>query len=409
MKLGTSFWRLFASSGTSNLADGVAFVALPLLAASITRDPVQISALEAVSYVPWLLFAVPGGALVDRLDRRLSMAGANTGRAAAYGVLGGLIAADLVTIWVIYAAVLVLGFVEVIYDSAARAMLPQVVGKDGLDRGNSYMTAVETVGASFAGAPLGAFLFAAVAAAPIFGASAAYLVAALLILAVRGSFRTERTTQTTLRADIGEGLRWLRDHRFLRGLTMSAGYFGFFQAMINGVMVLYALETLGLSEAEFGLLAVAAASGGICGGLTAPRLSTTFGRGATLVSATLVSPLCLVAMGLTESPWVAGAFFAVSAGAVTVWNVLSMSVRQAMIPAGLFGRVLGAYRMVIWGVIPVGALTGGFLADATSLGTVFVVAGLGQLTAAVWIARLMTRHRPEIEEAYRESTAAPAR
>jgi MFS family permease len=409
VKLGTSFWRLFASSGTSNLADGVAMVALPLLAASLTRDPVQISAIEAFSFLPWLLFAIPGGALVDRLDRRLVMAAGNTARGLAFGGLALLVALDQASIWLVYVAVVVFGLIEVLYDSAARAILPQVVGKQLLDRGNSRLTVVEVAGNQFVGAPLGALLFAAVAWWPILGASAAYVVAALLILAVRGQFRVERAEPTTLRADMAEGLRWLRNHAFLRGMTLSAGWFGVMQAMVNGVMVLYALETLGLSEAQFGLLAACAAAGSLCGGVVAPRLSETFGRGSTLVGATVVSPICLVGMGSTTTPWVSAGFFAVSAGAVTVWNVLSMSVRQAMIPAALFGRVLGAYRMVIWGVIPVGALAGGVLAHATSLGTVFVVAGLGQLTAAAWIGSLMRAHRAEISAAYRESTADAAR
>jgi predicted MFS family arabinose efflux permease len=402
--LGGSFWRLFTSSGTSNLADGAAVIALPLLAASLTRDPVQIAALTAVTYLPWLLFAVPGGAIVDRVDRRVAMAVANTARAVAFGVLAVLVAADLATIWLTYVVAFAVGLAEVIYDSAARAILPQVVGKADLDHGNSYMTVADTVGNNFAGAPLGAFAFAAAAASPFLGASAAYVVAALMILTVAGSFRPERTQVTSLQADIGEGLRWLRHHSFLRGLTLSAGWFGLMQAMINGVMVLYALETLGLSERMFGLMVVGAAVGGLAGGLLAPRVASALGRGPALVAATIVSPMCLIAMGLTTSPWVATFFFGVSSGAVTTWNVLSMSIRQAMIPEGLFGRVLGAYRMVIWGVIPAGALAGGVLASETSLGTVFVAAGLGQLTAAAWIAALMRSHRSEIAAAYEPVT-----
>lgn len=402
MKLGTNYWRLFASSGTSNLADGVALIALPLLAASITRDPVQVSAVTAAAYLPWLLFAVPGGALVDRADRRLAMAAANIARAVALGSLAVLVAADLVSIWALYAAVLALGFVEVIYDSAARAILPQVLDRSALDRGNSYLTVVETAGNNFVGAPVGAFLFAAAAALPLFGAAGAYALASAVILLVHGQFRVAREAPTTLRADIREGVRWLLRHPFLRGLTLSAGWFGFFQAMVNGVLVLYALETLDLSEREFGFLIVAAAVGSIAGGLLAPRLSDAFGRGIALVAATIVSPLSIISMGLTSSPWVAATFFAFSSAAVTVWNVLSMSIRQAMIPTELFGRVLGGYRMVIWGVIPLGALAGGVLASASSLGGVLVTAGLGQLTAAGWIMALMARHRAEISDAYRE-------
>jgi MFS family permease len=409
MRLGSSFWRLFASSGTSNLADGIALVAIPLLAASITRDPVQISALEAVAYVPWLLLALPGGALVDRLDRRRAMAVANVGRAAVFAALGLVVGLDVVSMWLIYLTLVLVGAAEVVYDSAARAILPQVVGKSGLDRGNSYLTVAETVGNRFAGGPVGAFLFAAAATLPILGTAACYLVAAALIVTVVGDFRPERSHTATFRADIAEGVRWLWRHRFLRGMTLSAGWFGVGQSMVNGVLVLYALETLGLTEKQFGLLILAPAVAGLLAGLLAPPLSDRLGRGPTLVGATVVSPVCLVGMGLTDEPWLAATLFGISAGAVTVWNVLSMSVRQAMIPEGLFGRVLGSYRMVIWGLIPVGALLGGTLASWTSLGTVLVVAGIGQLTAAGWILALMTAHRDEISAAYAESTADATR
>ena len=127
MSLGTSFWRLFASSGTSNLADGVALVTLPLLAASITRDPIPVSALAAVSYLPWLLFAVPGGALVDRLDRRRAMAGANAVRAALYGGLAILVATDLTTMPLLYAAAMAVGCAEVIYDASIDSRVPVTV------------------------------------------------------------------------------------------------------------------------------------------------------------------------------------------------------------------------------------------------------------------------------------------
>jgi MFS family permease len=408
MGLGAGFWRLLLSSGISNLADGIAFVAAPLLAASLTRDPFQISLIEATAFLPWLLFAVPGGALVDRMDRRWAMTAANICRALAYLGLALLVVAGAVTMLLIYLTGFVLGFVEVIYDSSARALVPQVIGKESLDSGNSFLTITESTVQQFVGAPVGAALFAAAAASPFFSAAGCYAVGAITIAMVKGRFRPERTVTTTLRADVVEGLVWLWQHRFLRGLTLLAGWFTLMLTMTNAIFVLYALEHLGLTNRQVGLLVVAIAVGGVLGGLAAPRLSAAFGRERCLVGSTVVSPLAVLLMGLTHSPVAAGALFAVSAAAVTVWNVLSMSIRQAMIPEALFGRILGGYRMVIWGLIPLGAVLGGLLAAWTSIGTVFVLSGALSLPAAWLIATLMHAHRDEIRAAYQASTSSVA-
>ena len=404
--LGGSFWRLFGSSATSNLADGVSRIVIPLVAAALTRDPVAISVIGALAYLPWLLFAVPGGALVDRIDRRVAMAIANTFRALVFAILGLSTVAGFVSLPLLYAVCLLFGIAEVIYDSAARAMLPAVLDRSRLEQGNSLMTAEETIGQGFLGAPVGSFLFAAAAAIPIFGSAAAFAIAAALILTVRGRFKPERTAQTTVRADIGEGLRWLWQHRFLRGLTVTSGLVGVTQAMPNAILVLFALQVLGLSSQAFGLLVVAAAVGALAGGLTAPALARRFGRGRCLVIVSVVSPLAIAGMGLVGSPWVAGSFLAVGSAAVTVWNVLSMSLRQAMIPPELFGRVLGSYRMVIWGAIPVGSLLGGALADGDQPRHRLRHRRRRQLVVAFWIWRLVARHRDEIDGAFADSGPA---
>ena len=306
------------------------------------------------------------------------------------------------SIGLLYAVCLLFGFAEVIYDSAARAMLPAVVSRDQLDRGNGLMTIEEMVGQGFLGAPLGSVLFAAAAAIPFFGTGAGFAVAAVLILGVRGSFKPARAASSSLRADIVEGWHWLWRHEFLRGLTITSGLVGVTQSMPNGIFVLFALQVLGLSDQGFGLLIVAAAVGGVAGGLSAARLARVLGRGGCLVLASVVAPTTMATMGLVSSPWWAGLLFAVSSAAVAVWNVLSMSIRQAMIPPELFGRVLGSYRMVIWGAIPLGSVLGGLLAARTSLATVFVVAGVAQVLIAGGIWRLVRKHRDEIRAAFDE-------
>ena len=159
-RLGPRFWRLYASSATSNLADGIGRTALPLIAASYTRDPVLVSGLASFAILPWLLFALVSGAVLARVDRRYAMSAANAVRALSLGVLAVLVVAGEGSVLALYVVAFLLGTAETIYDSATRALLPQVIERRHMDRANSLLTAEESLGQQFIGSPLGSALFA---------------------------------------------------------------------------------------------------------------------------------------------------------------------------------------------------------------------------------------------------------
>jgi MFS family permease len=401
--LGPAFWRLFAASASSNLADGVNRVALPLLAATLTRDPVLVAALTSLAHLPWLLFALPAGAVVDRVDRTRAMAAANAARALALGVLVSTVLTGTASLPVLYAVAFAVGAAETVYDSAARAVLPQVVRRDQLDRGNGLITVGETASESFLGAPVGSALFAVAIVAPLLTTTGAFLLAAVLVLGIAGGSRPERVVpgpRTTIRRDVAEGVAWLWRHRFLRGLTAVSAMTSLLQSMTTGVLVLYALETLRIGEAGFGLLLTASGAGAVVGGLVAARVATRIGRSATLVAGAALAAAATLALGFTSNGVVAGVLLGLGAAGVMFWNVLTMSLRQALIPAGLFGRVQGAYRTLVWGGIPLGALAGGLLAGGTSVPTVFVVAGCALLVLAGVLERLLAAHRDVVVGAF---------
>ncbi|MGY1809907.1 MFS transporter [Blastococcus sp. SYSU D00669] len=386
--LGSRFWRLFASSATSNLADGIGRTALPLLAASYTRDPVLVSGLATFAFLPWLLFALLSGALVDRVDRRYAMSAANAVRALSLGVLALLAAFDAGSVLVLYVVAFLLGTAETVYDSATRALLPQVVDRRRLDRANSLLTAEESLGQQFLGSPLGAALFALAIALPLAVNSVGFAVAALLVLTIRGVRRPEHPVgRRSVRTDVAEGVRWLWRHRLLRGFTLVAGATCLTNSMIDGVLVLYVLEVLDLPEAGFGLVVLTAGVGALLGGLVAPTVGRRLGRARALTAGAVLSALAIGAMGLVHHGVVAAALFALSAVGVMIWNVLTMSVRQALIPEHMFGRVQGAYRTVVWGAIPLGALTGGVVARLFGVPAVFLVSGTGLfvLAGVLWL------------------------
>ncbi len=407
-RLGGPFWRLFASSSASNLSDGVLQAALPLLAATLTRDPLAVSALASLAFLPWLLFALPAGTLVDRINRRTAMAAANIGRGVLLAGMAVAVSTGLASLPLLYVLAFLLGCAETIYDSAARAMLPAVIDRSQLERGNSLLTTAESVGNIFLGAPIGAWLFAIAASIPLWGNAGAYLLAAGLILIVAGRFRPERARRTSVRADMAEGLRWLARHRLLRTLMVTVGAAALLQSMVNGIMVLFALENLGLSERGFGVLLAVAGVGAVIGSVLSPRLTRLLGRPRAMGLCDLVGSLALAVMALVQLPAVGMIMFAVSAGTVSAFNVQIMSVRQAIIPEALFGRVQGAYRTVIWGGIPLGTLAGGALGGAFGLTTVFAVAGGAGAVVSLGTWWILHRHRAMIDAAFDTDPAPEA-
>ena len=278
--LGPEYRKLWAASAVSNLGDGVTLIAGPLLAATLTRDPVLVAGLAFAQRLPCLLFPLISGALVDRFDRRLTMGVVNLFRAALIGILGLALLGDLAGLTLMYAIFFLLGTAETLFDNAAQAILPVVVPRERLERANSRLFAAELVSNQFAGPPLGGFLFAAAVSVPFLLDAGTFAAAAALVLAMRGRFRPEKpegAPRTTLRAEIGEGLRWLWGHRLLRVLAMMLGVSNAMYAATDAIWVLFVQDVLGLGSVGFGILVASGSAGGLIGSLTADRIIARLG------------------------------------------------------------------------------------------------------------------------------------
>jgi MFS family permease len=379
---------LLASSTVSNLGDGIGKVAFPLLAATLTREPLLIAGLSATQFLPWLLFALLAGVLVDRIDRRRAMIVANVARALIVGGLGMLAAFDIASIWLIYAAALLIGTAETVADSAANVLVPAVVTRDRLESANSKLQAAEIVGQTFLGAPVGSLTFAVFAAMPFLLNSAGFALSAVLLLGLAGSYRPKtgeiEGPAPSVRADLGEGLRWLRRSPLLLRLVVTAGLLSLISEFAQAQLVLYALEDLRISEAAFGFFTLVGGIGGLAGAAFAPRLVAWCGRRALLVAAISTSGVGFAGMGISSAPVVSAALFGVFAAGVVAANVVLATVRHAVVPGELLGRVLGVWRTVVWGAIPLGALLGGVLTEVLgSPSATFVVSGVLQVALAV--------------------------
>ncbi|SNS29143.1 Fucose permease [Geodermatophilus pulveris] len=372
--LGAAYWRLWTSSGLSNLADGVLKVALPLVALGFTRSPALVAGVTLALTLPWLLFALPVGALADRLDRRRLMLGAHVARVLLLAGLVAVLALDLGSVWALYVVAFCLGAAETVYDTSAQSILPALAPREQLTRANGRLYAVELTANQFVGPPLGGVLVASGATLAFATPAGLWLAALGVLLLVRGRFRVAREGTTSVRADVAEGLRFLGRHRLLRTLAVMVGVSNFASSAVFAVFVLHAVgpgSPMGLSEQAYGLLLTTLAVGSLLGSFVAAGLVRVLGRARSLALTLVGNAALLGTPAVTTDARLVGAAFLLGGALIVVWNVVTVSLRQGITPDRLLGRVNSGYRLLAWGSMPLGAAAGGLLADVSGLPTVF--------------------------------------
>jgi predicted MFS family arabinose efflux permease len=384
--LGAGYWRIWTASTISNLGDGVRLVAMPLLAARLTRDPRLISLVSVAGSLPWLVVGLLSGALVDRWDRRRIMWTVDAVRAVVMGALTTAVVLGWPSITLLAVVAFLLATAETLFDNAAMAIVPDLVGHDDLERANARLYAGQIITGQLLGLPLGGVLLATATFAPFALDMTSFAAAALLVLGVSGRYQVAAADQTqrpNLWAEIAEGLAWLWHHRLLRTLCVLIGAANLVFSGMMAVAVLYALEVLGLTETGYGVLLAAFAAGSLAATAVASRLARFLGCGRALWCSIAGSVAAFAGLGGTSSPLTAGGWLAVFGVAIVVWNVITISLRQAIVPAGLLGRVTSAYRLVAMGVAPIGAGLGGLVAKAFGLRAPFLLGAAGLLLAGL--------------------------
>ncbi|GAA0916263.1 MFS transporter [Virgisporangium aurantiacum] len=373
-RLPVAYRRLWGASVVSSVGDGAFVAAVPLLAVTITRDPRLVSLVAAATYLPWLLLSLPIGALVDRHERVGLMWRSQAAQATVVAVIAVLALTGTANIPLLVALVFLLGTGEVLFGNAAQAVLPDIVPKALLHKANGLQSAATTVGQLFVGPPVGSVLFAVAVALP-FGVDAVSFALSAALLATLPR-RRHAAPRVPIRTAIVDGLRWLRRHRLLRTLAWLLGVNNFCFQLGNVTLVLLATQTLGLSARGYGLLLAGAALGSVLGGLANARIIARVGPRAALLAALVTSVVVFLAIGAAPNAVVLAALLAVNGFMITMWNIVTVSLRQEIVPAGLLGRVNSIYRMVGWGLIPLGALAGGFIAYRFGLRAGYPVAGV---------------------------------
>lgn len=380
-----TYWRLWTASTISNLGDGVFIVALPLLAARLTRSELSIAFIGVAAALPWLILSLPIGALVDRISHRTLMVRADLFRAAVVGALTFAVAAERATMWMLWVAAAGLGIAEVFFDNASQAIVPDIVGPELLEKANGRRFAAETAANSFVGTLTGSVLFVAAMWLPFGIDAGSFAVAAALVFTIRPARRAPTSmARAPLRVDISEGLRWLWRHRVLRSLAVAAGLSVLGMQMIAAIFVLFAQDLLDLSDRLYGAIIAVGAVGAVLGGIIAERLTKRFGSFSTIYAVMIVWIVCMFAEGFWPRLWVSALTTFTMAFGTTVWNTITISLRQRVVPPSMFGRVNSVYRWLVWGSISIGAALGGVLARWFGLRAPFfagaVVGGVALLT-----------------------------
>ncbi len=389
VRLGGNYRKLYLSTAVSNIGDGMASIAYPWLATAITRNPLLIALVVAAQRLPWLVFTLPAGVITDRVDRKKAMVAMDSLRfvftlliaVAVFTQQDVLPKPDAVQSVVgtrtglyllLLVATVLLGSAEVLRDNAGQTFMPSIVAPEHLERANGRMWSIETVANTFIGPPLGSLLLVTAFSVPFFVDAGSFFAAAALVAAIPGTFRVTRPEaessepRPSWTVELKEGFRWLWSHPLLRSMAIILGFMNLASNLSGAVFLLFSQDVLGVTPLTFTLMGFGFAFGAIVGGYAAPWMSRRFGSGTCLAITLAAGGVMELLVGLSWSWPMVAVVVAIGTLLGSTWNVITVSLRQTIIPAHLLGRVNSVYRFFAWGMIPIGALLGGLVVLVSS-------------------------------------------
>jgi MFS family permease len=397
---GGRFAKLWAGSTASALGSGLTLIAAPLYVAARTSSPLIVSATTGVSWLPWLLFALPGGVLVDRVDRRRLMIAIDWIRVAAMGVLAVALLAGRADIALLDGVLFVINAGEVVFRSASQAMTPSVVPRADLERANGWLVGGTTVMQGLVAGPLGGFLFVLAVSVPFFVNAGTYALSAVLVGLVAGTYRVASRPEpasagaeasagqgrASVRAELADGFRWRAGQRKLRTMAVLIGLLNLTLTAATAVLVLLARDRLHLGAVGYGALfsceAVGAVLGSVRGDWLIRRVTATW----TIRIGLLVEAGLHLTLATTRSPYLAGFMMFAFGIHAALWSIVGSSLRQRLTPPELLGRVGSTNLFIAAGGNCLGAVLGGVVAARFGITAPFwagfVVAVI--VSAATW-------------------------
>jgi MFS family permease len=392
------FLKLWSAETISQFGTQVTGLALPLVAI-ITLDvsAFEVSALVVVEFAPFLLISLPAGVLVDRLPRRPILIFGDLGRAVLLGTIPAAYALDILTIWQLYVVGFFVGVCTVFFDVAYQSYLPSLVDREQLVEGNSKLE-VSRSGAQLGGPAIAGVLIEVLRAPyAILADAISFLVSGLFVVRIRKREENvptrdqRREAKSSMRAELGEGLRWVLGNPYLRTIAACTATFNFFSSLLNAILIIYLVRSLEMSPSMIGLMFAVANVGYLAGALTSNRVANKLGVGPTIIAGAVSGVAWLL---IPLAPQTAnGAFpYIVAASTVTaygvvIYNVTQLSMRQAITPERLQGRMNSVMRFIVWGVMPLGTLLGGSIATAIDLRTAIWAGAIG--VSLAWLPLLI--------------------
>ena len=395
MSKNQAFNRLWSANIFSNLADGFEKAAIPILAVTLTKDPVLVSLISALVMLPWLLLAVPIGTLIDGVNKKNALALSNSLRVAITAFIALAIAADFMSISILIVISFIVGICEVIADTASATVVQTVVNNKDLEKANSKFEMTYTVIQDFIGAPLGGLLYGIAIAIPFIASSAGYALAAVLCFMIPIPFiKPDRHHDVgkfeAFKSDLKTGMQFWWNHAELKRLVLFTTAVAFAFSLSNSTVILYLTETLGLNPKNFGFFLTITGIASLLGAAIAPTTAKVLGRGRTMALGIVLSTTTILVGGMAPNYLVFVLVSCASTFTILHWNILLMATYQRLIPQELYARVHSARRTLIWGCMPIASFVGGFIAKI-NLRLPFIIGGCAALAIALLNARFVIR------------------
>ena len=386
--LGRDFWLYFAGQLISQVGSSFTLFALPLLVFKLTHSATNLALTTAANLVPYLLFGLVLGALVDRLDRRRMMLLTDVGRAAVITVLPVLALFGALRVDDIYAVAFVQSTLGILFNCGQFAAIPSLVGRGDLVAANGRIMATNSAGQIFGPILAGVLVTLVSPADLLFFDAASFVVSAASLAAIRRSFNavdrrgTADTGVAGLLKDVKVGLRYVWSQPVLRSISIMMALINFVSTTENTQLVLFAKRVLGASDSEVALLYAAGAAGVVIVSMSAASIRRRLSFAVTALGTLVIAGLAVTAMALIRSYPAALVLWAAASGFGLLLNINTTALRQAIVPDEMYGRVISIAQVLAWSAIPLGALAGAAAIQLSgSVADVYAVTGA--LTALI--------------------------
>jgi MFS family permease len=383
------FVKLWSAETISQFGTQVTLLALPIIAATtLNVTPFEFGLLGTIEFLPFILLSLPAGVWVDRLRRRPILIAGDLVRAAALISIPVAFALDVLTIWQLYVVGFINGCATVFFDVAYQSYLPSLVERDQIVDGNAKlqtsMSAAQISGPGVAGVLIGALTapFAIALDALSFVASALFMFAIRRHETAPEPRLNEQGERPSMRSEISEGLRYVGGHPLLRSIAATTGISNFFGNIGQSILILYLVRELSFTPELLGLAFSVGSVGFLVGALVANRVATRFGIGPTILGSAFIFGPSMLAIAI--APRDLAAPFVAASGALAglggaIYNINQVSLRQAITPERMQGRMNATMRFIVWGTIPIGSILGGFLGGAIGLHETIWISAIGGL------------------------------